>query len=224
MLGEVGARLAATAARAASSPPGPDQAKQAAKDILRSDEFRTSKSLLDRFIDWLSDHFQLKFGSGTGPAAVISELLFVSMLIVAVYLLVRLVAGWERRRRPAKAEADGAVIEVDQRRTADAWAQEAERCSAEQRYREALRARYRELVERLIDDGTIVDAVGRTAGELRIEVRAARPAAAAAFSEATDRFEAAWYGQAEPSAADVAHELELARAVLSSERELVGAR
>ncbi len=55
-------------------------------------------------------------------------------------------------------------------------------------------------------------------------MRAARPAAADAFGEATDRFEAAWYGRREPTVGDVAREHELARLVLASERPTAGAR
>lgn len=204
--------------------PAPDQARQAAKDILANDQFRTSKSLLQRLIDWLGDRLQFKFGSGNGPAGVIGEIAFLALVIVAIYLLVRMLASWERRRRPAAIASGGPVVDIERRQTADEWARDAERAMADGRHRDALRARYRELVERLIDDHTIVDAIGRTAGELRIEVRAARPAAADAFGEATDRFEAAWYGSREPSAADVEREHELARRVLASERPLVGAR
>ena len=76
------------------------------------------------------------------------------------------------------------------------WSAEVDRAEAEGRLRDALRARYRVLIGRLAGAGVIPDLVGRTAGELVADVRAAAPAAHPAFSAATTLFEEAWYGHA----------------------------
>ena len=80
--------------------------------------------------------------------------------------------------------------------------QDAQRFEASGQWREAMRARYRELVGSLIDDGVLADIPGRTTGEYRSEFMAARPADGAAFRELTDLLEAVWYGGVETDAAD----------------------
>jgi hypothetical protein len=52
------------------------------------------------------------------------------------------------------------------------------------------------LVTELIERDLVDDVPGRTAGEYRAEVDAGLPAAAPAFSEASDLFELAWYADA----------------------------
>jgi hypothetical protein len=199
----------------------PGAVRQAARDILAGDEFKHSKSLLDRIGDWLSDHLNVKLGTGNGPG-IIGDLIWLLIIALVIYLLVRLAGSWERRRRPATVD-DSPIVEVERRQSADEWANEAEALEREGQHREALRARYRELVARLIDDGTVAEHVGRTSGELRVEVVAVRPDAAAAFGDATDRFEATWYGHRPTSATDVADLQRLAHAVLASasRREMV---
>ena len=65
-----------------------------------------------------------------------------------------------------------------------------------------MRARYRELVRSLIDDGVLDDLPGRTTGEYRGEFVSARPTAADSFVALTDLFEAVWYGGIDTDAAD----------------------
>ena len=200
----------------------PGAVRQAAKDILAGDEFKHTESLFERIVGWLGDHApSINLGSGTGPG-IIGNLVWLAIIAVVIYLFVRLLGSWERRRRPV-VEDDSPIVEVERRQTADEWSDEADRLERDGKHREALRARYRELVARLIDDHTIAEQVGRTSGELRIEVIAARPAAAVAFGDATDRFEATWYGHRPTAAVDVAELQRLANAVLASERELVRA-
>jgi hypothetical protein len=79
-------------------------------------------------------------------------------------------------------------------RPARYWRDLAENLEAEGRWREALRARYRELVADLAEAGIIDEIPGRTAGEYRQVVAVERPADGAAFNAATGLFEGAWYG------------------------------
>lgn len=197
----------------------PGAVRDAANDILSGGEFQNNQSLLERFFEWLSDKLSFGIGGGSGPGF-IGDLLTLALIVGAVVLLVRLIAS--RRRRAKKAAVDDdVVLEIERRHTADDWAADAERLEQQGRHREALRARYRELVARLVDDGTIVDLVGRTTGELRVEVLAARPAASASFSDATALFEQAWYGGRGVDAGQVGRLRELAADVLRSSRELV---
>jgi hypothetical protein len=210
----------ALAAHAGTSPArDPGTVRQAANDIVSGDEFQDHKSVLERFFEWLGDRLSFRIGGGGGPG-LIGDLLTLALIVVAVVLVVRLIASRQHRaKRPAA--VDDLQLEVERRRTADEWAADAERLTREGRHREALRARYRELVARLVDDGTIVDLAGRTTGELRIEVLTARPAAAASFSAATLLFEQAWYGGHSVDGDHVERLRQLAAEALHSSRQLV---
>ena len=197
----------------------PGAVRDAANDILSGADFQNNQSLLERFFDWLGDRLSFSIGGGGGPG-IIGDLLTLALIVAAVVLLVRLIASRQRRAKRTAVD-DDLVLEVERRRTAEEWAADAEQLEQQGRHREALRARYRELVARLVDDGTIVDLVGRTTGELRVEVLATRPHAAAAFGDATVLFEHAWYGGRRVDAGQVARLRELANAVVHSSRERV---
>jgi hypothetical protein len=195
----------------------PGAVRDAASDILSGSEFQNSQSLLERLFEWLGDRLSFSIGGGGGPG-IIGDLLTLALIVGALVLLVRLIASRQRRAKKDVFD-DDVVLEVERRRTADEWAGDADRLEQQGRHRDALRARYRELVARLVDDGTIVDLVGRTTGELRVEVQAARPDAAGSFSDATSLFEQAWYGGREVDAGQLARLRELAAAVLRSSRQ-----
>jgi hypothetical protein len=175
--------------------------------------------VLERFFEWLGDRLSFRVGGGGGPG-LIGDVLTLALIVAAVVVLVRVIASRQRRSKQP-APVDDFQLDLERRRTADDWADDAERLTRQGRHREALRARYRELIERLVDDGTIVDLAGRTTGELRIEVRAARPAAAASFTDATALFEHAWYGGLGVDAGHVTRLRELAADVLLSSPEAV---
>jgi hypothetical protein len=197
----------------------PGAVRDAANDILSGADFQNNQSLIERFFEWLGDRLSFSIGGGSGPG-IIGDLLTLALIVAAVILLVRLIRSRQHRATRAAAH-DDVVLEVERRRTADEWAADAEQLEQQGRHREALRARYRELVARMVDDGTIVDLVGRTTGELRVEVLATRPDAAASFSDATALFERAWYGGHGVDAGQVARLRELASAVLHSSRQQV---
>ena len=198
----------------------PGAVRDAANDILSGADFQNNQSLIERFFEWLGDRLSFSIGGGSGPG-IIGDLLTLALIVAAVVVLVRLIGSRQRRAKRAAVD-DDVVLEVERRRTADEWAADAEQLERQGRHREALRARYRELVARLVDDGTIVDLVGRTTGELRVEVLATRPDGAASFSDATALFDRAWYGGRAVDSDQVAQLRELATAVLRSSRERVG--
>ena len=176
----------------AASPP-PDQIRSRADEILSRPEFERHKSLLQRVLEWIGDQLsRFSFGVGGGPGFA-GDLIGLILLAGAVVLVVVLVRSIRRTPRRPQPESELSVEEVA-RRSASAWRTDAERFEAEKRWREAMRARYRELVRTLVDERVLADVPGRTTGEYDRELAAARPAAAAAFSELTERFEAVWYG------------------------------
>ncbi|HEX2384877.1 MAG TPA: DUF4129 domain-containing protein [Acidimicrobiales bacterium] len=176
----------------AAAPP-PDVIRDRADEILGQPEFARHQSVLERVLDWIGDQLsRFSFGVGGGPGFVgaLIGLMFLAGAIVLVVMLVRSIRRVPRRPEP---EPELSVEEVS-RRSAAAWRTDAERFEAEQQWREAMRARYRELVRTLVDERVLADIAGRTTGEYDRELVAARPAAADAFSELTGLFEAVWYG------------------------------
>jgi hypothetical protein len=205
----------------AAAPP-PATIRGTAEEILSRPEFERHESLLQRALDWIGDQLsRFSFGVGGGPgfAGDLIGLVFVVAAIVLVILLVRAIRPTPRRPEPDEELS----IEEESRRAASDWRTDAERFESEQRWPEAMRARYRELVRTLVDGGVLVDVPGRTTGEYNQELAAARPAAAGAFGELTTQFEAVWYGGRPATAQDHERFRALTSDVRERSRELVGA-
>ena len=176
--------------RAAAPPPG--TIRDRADEILNRPEFEQHKSVLQRVVEWIGDQLnRFSFGIGGGPGF-LGNLIGLLFVVGAVVLLVVLIRSF--RRAPRAPVEDELSVEEEARRSAKQWRTDAERFEAEQRWREAMRARYRELIRELVDDRVLVDVPGRTTGEYRAELAAARPPAAPAFDALTELFEIAWYG------------------------------
>jgi hypothetical protein len=194
--------------------PPAGEVRQHAHEILQRAEFARDESLLQRIVDWIGDLFsKITFGLGGGPGFLgnLVSLAILAGLVVIVVLIVRSLLS--RTRLPKPADADELTIELEEGRDATDWRTDAERFEAAGQWREAMRARYRELVRRLIDDVVLDDLPGRTTGEYRAEFVHARPTQAAAFVELTELFEAVWYGGVETDAADNQRFRQLAEAV-----------
>lgn len=224
MLGELSAAVTVwwvTGPLADLPPPDhdPSQADEAADRILARPEYQWTddRSLVERVADWLSDRLAQVSPLGAGGLpALFGWLLLLGLVGLVAYLVVRSRGGWGRRGRVAV--TPGAHVVIGPGDAAVDWAAEAERCEREGRWAEALRARYRVLVTDLASRAVLGDLVGRTAGELLTEVRAAAPAASAPFDGATGLFESAWYGGEAVWPADIARFRALAEAVLAATR------
>jgi hypothetical protein len=182
----------------------PDDVRRLADEVLARREFDPpERSFVEQAVDWVLRQLDRLFGgdggdglpAGGGGGGGGSSLFTVLVLVVAVALVVAVVrslAGtWQRRRRPPADELD---VDVEERRSARAWDDLARRLEAEGRWKDAMRARFGSLVERLIEGGLVAEAPGRTSGEYRADVRASMPEVADAFAEAADLFDRAWYG------------------------------
>jgi hypothetical protein len=176
----------------AATPP-PEVIRDRASEILSRPEFQRHKTLLERVLDWIGDQLsRFSFGVGGGPgfAGDLLGLVFLAGAVVLIALLVRSI-----RRTPRRPDLEPELsVEETARRSASAWRTDAERFEDERRWREAMRARYGELVRTLVDEGVLADLPGRTTGEYDRELSAARPVAADAFGELTALFEEVWYG------------------------------
>lgn len=182
------------------SEPTPPEIRDKMREIFERSEFQRSKGTLERILDWIVKHLFPDSASGSGSApgwggsiGVIIAWIVIVLLVIAVVVLVTMVivnrGPRVKKQRPEKAT----VLDVDEHRTAAEWASDADVCEREGRWKDAIRARYRELVERLVAAGAADPLAGRTTGELRQDVRERLPAAGDRFSAATLLFELPWY-------------------------------
>jgi hypothetical protein len=201
----------------------PEQIEQRARQVLDRDEFKDQTTILQRILDWIGDHVPTPDTSsaGQGGSGLVGNIVLLVVAAALVFGLVKVAQGI--RRLPPKARDPGPVLDVEERRPAKAWRRDAEEHEAAGRWREAMLARYRELVTTLIDAGALVDVPGRTSGEFRVELAAAQPSHATAFTEATDLFERAWYGAEPTGPEENARFRALAAQVTAPDRPLVDA-
>jgi hypothetical protein len=181
---------------------GPDEARQAADEVLSRPEFQERKGLLQRFFEWLAELLDFDRATqdpatpGTVDLSWLGSLLgwvvILALLGLAAFLIIRFVRIRRGRRQPAAAGPD-VTIEEEEKSAAD-WQGDAEALEAEGRWREAMLARYQALVRGLVESEVLEPIPGRTAGEYSDDVAVGLPAAAERFDDATDLFERAWYG------------------------------
>ncbi|MEY2421534.1 MAG: hypothetical protein QOI95_1601 [Acidimicrobiaceae bacterium] len=203
----------------ADTPAG--EIRQRSHEILERTEFQRHESVLQRILNWIGDRFSdITFGVGGGPGFLgnLVSLALLAGIVLVVVLLVRALLG--RTRPPKRKDDDELTIELEEGRGATDWRRDAEQFEAAGQWREAMRARYRELVRTLIDEGVLDDLPGRTTGEYRNEFVHARRDGADSFVELTELFEAVWYGGVDTAAADNQRFRQLADA--SRHREPVG--
>jgi len=182
----------------------PDEVRTTAREILARREFQPpSKSTLERIVDWIGrqlDRLFGRLGPGQGGSRALTWLLLLAAVGAVVWLAYRTVRDRGRWRRPG--EEAGADVTVEETPPSSEWRAEADRLEAAGRWKDALRCRYRALVQDLVEAGVVADVAGRTTGEYRNEVATALPDVAPAFSDATELFERAWYGDRATGAAE----------------------
>jgi hypothetical protein len=174
----------------------PAAVRDEVRELMSQRRFSYEPSLLERFGNWLSELFDLPsvgapgaFGGGAGAwVAWLLIVLALAAIVVVVVLAVR-----NRTRRRDEDEGPATSEELEHRRRASEWGDDAERHEREGRWKEAIRARYRELVRTLVDRRQLGDVPGRTTGELRRDLALTTPAAGEAFDAACVTFELAWY-------------------------------
>ena len=169
-----------------------DDVDDAIEDILARPDLREEQpNLLERARNWVFEQLgrgiDALFQSGGGT--LLGWVVVVVAIGLAVVFTVRLGRGVQRDPGISLARGDTGA-----RRTAADWRADAEANEAAGRWRAAVRCRYRALVADLAERGLIDDVPGRTAGEHRREVEDAVPAAAHDFTQASELFERAWYG------------------------------
>ena len=211
-------------------PPDPtaEEYRQAADEVLAREEFqRPDPTILERIREWVGERLDsvIEELSGGGAGSVVGWIVLVGAAAALAWALTRL--GRTVQGDPAVAAA---TVRIDEGHTPDEWRERAVQAEAEQRWKQAILYRYRALLGDLVRAGVVEDIAGRTTGEYRREVEAARWAAGAPFGEATDLFELAWYADAPTGAAEserfrIAADTTMgAPADSDADRPLVGAR
>jgi hypothetical protein len=222
----------AVASLAAEPPPSgqdPAEVRRVADEVLGRDEFQPPEpTLLERLRDWLGDLFPGDSTSGdggsgsgstsagaagTGGSGVLTSILLVLAVVGVGYIAYVLLRQPRRRRR---SDDDDPEVELEPRRSAGEWLTAAEQAEAEGRWKDGLRARFRALVEELLEARVVPEVAGRTTGELRADVAAGVPAGAAAFAAAAELFDRAWYGDL-PTGPDEAQRFAAAAATVGAE-------
>ncbi len=177
-----------------------DTIRRTAEDVFSGGAYERHLSWWERFTRWLAERLgnqqpSLPGGGGAaaagGLSAVLLYLLLVVVAAVVLFLVVLVVRRWTPRVR---LDDDEPEVDVTEERTVREWRADADRAEADGRWKDAIRARFRELVGELVDRGVLDRVPGRTTGEFRIEIAERCPSAFDAFDRAALRFELPWYG------------------------------
>ena len=181
--------------------------------ILSEAQFhQPAKPWINRLSEWLSKEiarFLDALASG-GDAGFIAWII-VGVAIAAAALLLRRFAR-RIQRDP------GITVEqtVTPKRTAADWNALASAHRQAGAWREAVRCGYRAMVATLAERGVLDEVPGRTAREYELLITDKLPAAVGPFGDATDLFEAVWYGDRETGAEEEQSLRRLGRQVLEA--------
>ena len=205
-----------------------DTIRRTAEDVFSGGAYERDLSWWERFTRWLAERFgdrqpSLPGGGGAAaPSGLSSVLLYLLLVVVAavvLFLIVLVIRRWTPRVRVEDEEPD---VDVTEERTVREWRADADLAEAEGRWKDAIRARFREMVGELVDRGVLDREPGRTTGEFRAEIAERCPAAFDAFDRAALRFELPWYGD-EPCGAEDLAALRAAAAEVLETATTVGA-
>ncbi|WCO68868.1 DUF4129 domain-containing protein [Iamia majanohamensis] len=179
----------------------PDRARRTAEEILEGSEYQApeegGRSLLDRARDWFDGRLPDLSGPGQGAADGLSIVIVAVVVLGAAALAAWVVASTRRSRAAPADDPVDSDVELTPLRSPREWGAEAERCEAAGDHRGAVRARFRAVTATYVERDLVVDAPGRTAGELRRDLAARAPEASPAFAPLADLFEEVWFGSSD---------------------------
>ncbi len=169
--------------------PSEEEARRWLVEELARPEYEEARpSLLDRFLDWLSDLLDLdgvpSAGEGLGIA------LIGLLIVVALLVVLRVVGPVRRSYRRAMA---GSVF-GDEVVSADEHRRRADRFASAGQWEDAVRERFRALVRALEERAVLDERPGRTADEASAEAGVALPPLAGALAAAAGTFDDVCYG------------------------------
>lgn len=175
----------------------PDDARDAADDILSRSEFRERpQTLVSRALEWLTDRIGDLLGDVLGGqrGAFVGYLLVALAIVVALYFLWRVMP--RRRLAAPGASASFDVVSEEDPSRGD-WLARAEEAEREGRWEDAVHARYHALTTGLVDVAELSPERSATSGRHRREFAVRnrdRPARIGRFDRTTYRYEQVWFG------------------------------
>lgn len=175
----------------------PDDARDAADDILSRSEFRERpQTLVSRALEWLSDRFADLLGDvlGGDRGTFFGYLIVALAIVVALYLLWRVMP---RRRLASPDDGPQVTIVTEERPSRRDWLARAAAAEADGRWEDAVHARYHALTEGLADGAELSPEPSVTSGEHRRHFALRNrdePARVGRFDRTTDRYEQVWFG------------------------------
>ncbi len=202
-----------------------DSIKDAAEDIVSGPEYRVPEpafvqrgfvwlgdrlepvgDAIGRFLEWLAGLFDITAGGsqqGGSGGFLLGWILLAIAAAAAVWFLIRVMP---RRRLRAAAKSEPVVEQRTRHRaTRKEWLKRAAEAEAERDFTGAVRARYRALIAGLADRSELAPDEALTSGE-HLRSFDADGKRVERFTQATDRYERAWYGD-EPVVLDDSQEL-----------------
>lgn len=188
-----------------------DEVRRITEEVLSRPEFAGAEpAWWERVLDAIGNFFAeiLRALSAGDRGSIIGTVVLVAVVLAAAAVLIRYVATVRRSATVPVA------VDLQIGRSPRDWLAEAQVHAQAERWRDAVRCRYRALLAELAAAGLVDEVAGRTSGEYRAAVAVDLPSAAAAFDEATGVFDLAWYGHEPTSAGDVASLIQAARRTL----------
>ena len=185
--------------------------RRVTEEVLSRPEFDAARpAWWERVLEAIGDFFANVIGalSAGNRGSAIGTIVLVVVVLAVAAALIRYVTTV---RRDATVPV---AVDVQIGRSPRDWLAEAQAHAQGERWRQAVRCRYRALLAELAAAGLVEEVAGRTSGEYRAVVAHDVPSAAAAFDEATAVFDLAWYGHEPVSAGDVASLIQAARRTL----------
>jgi len=178
----------------AVAPPTREEIRATTDEVFTSSDFARNKSLIRRALEWIGDHLQLPGGGGppgSGSVSIFTILLLVAFIAIVGWAAYFIVTRWVPRVTPD--DSDDVEVELTEVRSTAEWRTTAEAHESAGEWKQAVRARFREIVGELIDRGVLDPAAGRTTGEFRSDMARTCPPALASFDRASELFELPWY-------------------------------
>jgi hypothetical protein len=171
--------------------PSTDQARQWFSEELARTEYRDTRSLFQRLMDWLAERLaDLQSTQGTGGVSfppIVITLVVVLLVAAVLFLLTRI-------RVESKAVADRKTLLGDSVRTADQLRREGEQALADGRFGDAVLAWTRAIARDAESRTLLPDAPSMTAHEVGTALSVAFPSQVTEIGRTMDLFDAVAYG------------------------------
>ncbi|MDR3202512.1 MAG: DUF4129 domain-containing protein [Bifidobacteriaceae bacterium] len=169
--------------------PGADEARRLVSEELSQPGYRTSRSLLSRFLEWLANLLT----AGPAGLSVSWPALLVLLGVTAAAVALALVLAGPLRRRARAAGAQRGVLAGETRGAAELRAAAAASARAGE-WSEAALTRFRAVARALEERGVLAEAPGRTADEIADRAGALLGSVSAALRDGAALFDALAYG------------------------------